>query len=115
MFGILANSWRVFHTTMYLSPERATSITLSALTLHNYFLKSPSKSTYCTPDLIDQEDEQGSVVAGSWRSEHMAEKFRSIAPQCRGNNISDSSKYILEVFMDYFMNEGAVTWQWGKY
>ena len=54
-------------------------------------------------------------MAGSWRREHMAEEFRSIAPQCHGNNISNSSKYIREVFMDYFMNEGAVTWQWDKY
>ena len=57
VFGILANRWRVFHTTMHLSPERATSVTLSALILHNYLLKSPSKSLYCTPGLIDQEDE----------------------------------------------------------
>ena len=42
---------------MHLSPERATSVTLSALILHNYLLKSPSKSLYCTPGLIDQEDE----------------------------------------------------------
>ena len=35
MFGILANLWRVFHTTMHLSAERATSVTLSALILHN--------------------------------------------------------------------------------
>ena len=43
MFGILANRWRVFHTTMHLNPERATSVTLSALILHKYLLKSPSK------------------------------------------------------------------------
>ena len=115
MFGILANRWRVFHTTMHLSPERATSVTLSVLILHNYLLKSPSKSTYCTPGLIDQEDEQGNVIAGSWRSEHMAEEFRSIAPQCHGNNVSNLSKYIREDFMDYFMNEGAVTCHWDKY
>ena len=79
MFGVLANRWRVFHTTMHLSLERATSVTLSALILHNYLLKSPSKSTYCTPGLIDQEDEQGNVIAGSWCSEHMGEEFRSKA------------------------------------
>ena len=41
MFGILANRWRVFHTAMHLSPERAISVTLSALILLNYLLKSP--------------------------------------------------------------------------
>ena len=58
MFGILANRWRVFQTTMYLSPERATSVTLSALILHNYLLKSPSKGIYCSLGLIDQEDDR---------------------------------------------------------
>ena len=87
---------------MHLSPERAPCVTLSALILHNYLLKSPSKSTYCALGLIDQEDEQGNVIIGSWRSEHMAEEFRSTAPQCHGNNISNSSKCIGKVFMDYF-------------
>ena len=45
----------------------------------------------------------------------MAEGFRSIAPQCHGNNISNLSKFNQEVFMDYFMNEGAVTWQFDIY
>ena len=53
MFGILASRWRVFQTTMQLSPERATSVTLSALILHNYLLKSPSKGIYCSLGLID--------------------------------------------------------------
>ena len=94
MFGILANRWRVFHTTMHLSPERVTSVTLSALILHNYLLKSPSKSTYRTPVLIDQKDEQGNVIAGSWRSEHMAEEFTSIAPQSQRRPVtSQCDKY----------------------
>ena len=63
MFGIHANRWSVFHTTMHLSPERATSVTLSALIFHNYLLKSPSKITYCTSGLIDQEDKKDNVVA----------------------------------------------------
>ena len=108
MFGIFANRWRVFHT-MHLSPERATSVTLRALILDNYLLKPPSNSAYGTVGLIDQEGEQGNVIAGSWRSEHMAEEFRSITPQRHGNNISNSSKYVWEVCMDYFVKEGAVT------
>ena len=105
MFGLLANRWRVFHATIHLSLERATSVTLKY-----HVLKSPSKSTYCTPVFIDQEDEQGNVITGSWHSEHMIDKFRSITPQSHGNNISNSSKNILEVFMDYFMKKGAVIW-----
>ena len=109
MVGILVNRWRVFHATMHLSPERATSVILSALILHNYLLKSPSNSTYCPPGLIDKEDDKATLLPDSWRSKHMAEEFRSIAPHYHGNNISNSSKYIREVSMDYFMNEGTVT------
>ena len=114
MFGILANRWRIFHTTMHLSPERATSITLSALVLHNFLLKSQSKSVYCAPGLIDQEDTQGNVVAGSWRTKNTAEGFRELPPQSHGNNVSNTAKNVREVFMDYFMNEGALSWQWDK-
>ena len=96
------------------SPERATSVTLSALVLHNFLLKSWSKSVYCAPGLLDQEDTQGNVVAGSWRTENAAEGFRELSPQSHGNNISKTAKNIQEVFMDYFMNEGALPWQWDK-
>ena len=74
MFGILANRWRVFQTTMHLSPERATSVTLSALILHNYLLKSPSKGIYFSPGFVDQEDKQCNDVAGSWHTELMTEE-----------------------------------------
>ena len=114
MFGILANRLRIFHTTMHLSPERATSITLSALVLHNFLLKSQSKSVYCAPGLIDQEDTQGNVVAGSWRTENTAEGFRELPPQSHGNNVSSTAKNVREGFMDYVMNEGALSWQWDK-
>ena len=85
------------------------------LILHNYLLKSPSKGIYCSLGcLIDQEDKQGNTIAGSWHTELMTKEIRALAPQCHGNNISNSSKHIREVFMDYFMNEGAVIWQWHK-
>ncbi len=35
-FGVLANSWRVFLTTIPLDPEAVSWITLAALSLHNY-------------------------------------------------------------------------------
>ena len=90
MFCIFASRWRVFQTTMHLSPGRATPATLSALTLHNYLLKSLSKGIYCAPCLIDQEDEQGNVVAGSWCTEYSIGEFKGFPPQCHRNNISKS-------------------------
>ena len=74
MFGILANCWIVFQTAMHLSPEHATSVTLSALILHNYLLKSPSKGIYFSPGFVDQEDKQCNDVAGSWHTELMTEE-----------------------------------------
>ena len=114
LFGILANRWRVFLTTMHLSPERATSVTLCALALHNFLLKSSSKGIYCFAGLIDQEDSEGNITPGRWRSENLGDGFVDISPQCHGNNIPKSAKHFREVFTDYFMNEGAVSWQWDK-
>ena len=106
VFGILANRWRVFHTTMHLSPERATSVTLSVLILHNYLLKSPSKSTYCTP---------GSILLLVAGAESIWQKN---SDQSLLNDMEITFKLVKLYsggFYKLFMNEGAVTRQWDKY
>ena len=94
---------------MHLSPERANSVTLCALALHNFLLKSSSKGIYCFAGLIDQEDSEGNITPGRWRSENLGDGFVDISPQCHGNNIAKNAKHFREVFTDYFMNEDAVS------
>ena len=40
LFGILANRWRIFFTTINLEPRYVENVILSALALHNMLIKS---------------------------------------------------------------------------
>ena len=42
LFGILANRWRIFFTTINLEPKHVENIVLSALALHNMLIKNPA-------------------------------------------------------------------------
>ena len=42
LFGILANRWRIFLTTINLEPKYVEDVILTALILHNMLIKSPN-------------------------------------------------------------------------
>ena len=61
LFGILANKWRIFFTTINLEPKHVENIVLSALALHNMLIKNPA----CRPgNLADTPLEDGEVLEG---------------------------------------------------
>jgi len=70
LFGILANKWRIFLQPMSLSPQKATTITTSALVLHNYLRKN-NRSVYTPFGFIDYVNENGNLVQGAWRSDQV--------------------------------------------
>ena len=62
--------------------------------------------------LTDQEDDDGNVIPGPWRcNESVLSSWFDYHPHC-SNNYSTEAKVIREEYMDYFVNEGAVPWQW---
>ena len=61
LFGILANRWRIFFTTIDLEPNYAKNIVLSVLALHNMLIKIPA---YCPGNLADTLIEDGEVLEG---------------------------------------------------
>lgn len=67
-FGILANRLRVFCTTICLNPNKAITITLPALCLHN-FLCYKQSDAYLPPGYADWEDENHRLHNGAWRQE----------------------------------------------
>ncbi|XP_067619899.1 uncharacterized protein [Eurosta solidaginis] len=48
-FGILANRWRVLHTTIHAAPENVDKIVLATIVLHNYLMLD-SSSGYFDPN-----------------------------------------------------------------
>ena len=96
-----------------LSPKRVENIILTALALHNMLCKSTSsRNAYRPSTLVDSYDDHGNLVEGDWRSEENSDFFYPLKVLNTGHNPSLSAKLTRETFKDYFMNEGAVYWQW---
>ena len=68
VFGIWVSRFRVFLTTMALSPDKATIITLASIVLHN-LLRQTSRHSYTPEGYTDTFEEDGEVIPGSWREE----------------------------------------------
>ena len=96
-FGILAQHFHLFQRRLNLHPDTAQVVIQAACILHN-FLTVP-KEYQQAPDgeipNLSLEDTEG-----LWR----------LAMMC-GNHASRESKWVHEVFKDYFKGPGAVDWQ----
>jgi len=88
VFGVLANKWRIFHTTILVSSEFVDDIIKSCCILHNFVRKR---------DGYNYEDME---------SECHLDDIEVIGTGSRTNGIE-----VREAFAEYFVNEGAVPFQ----
>ena len=103
-FGILAHRWRVFLTTITLSPERVTDILFAACCLHNLMIKK-NRVSYLSP--VDQENADHTIVRGDWRNNQV---LNSMQPTIIGNAPRDA-KLQREILTPYCNTDGCVPWQ----
>jgi hypothetical protein len=103
-FGILAHRWRVFLTTIKLSPEKVTDIIFAACCLHNLMVEK-NKASYISA--ADLENADHTLVRGTWRNDQV---LNSIQPTTLHNAPTDA-KSQSELLTSYFNNHGSVPWQ----
>ena len=112
-FEILANRLRVFFTIINLEPKYVEDVVLTALILHNMLIKSPnSLNIYRPASFADCILDDGEIADGEWRANVVSDSFYSLQVPRTGHNASLDAKLVREKFMDYFVNDGAVEWQW---
>ena len=112
-FRILANRWRIFRRSIALEPEKVKTITLAAITLHNWQRSISSIGKVDLPNgLVDQENSSNEIISGNWRDEEPTGTWFPITNDKFGNRPTNISKTIREEFTKYFNTEGAVSWQW---
>lgn len=108
-FGILANRFRIFRSTMLLNPDYVSTITLAAVCLHN-FLRENRSEAYMPPALVDWEDADHRIHEGTWRREGLG-VLQSL-PVGRARNSTLTAKQQRDALKDYFMSPaGLVSWQ----
>ena len=107
-FGIMSSRFRVLKTPIAVCPEKVEKIVLACAVLH-ILLRKEAHEEYLTPGMLDAEDErEGQVNPGSWRSETPMLPVQLAQPA----RYSTESKQIREQFNEYFQNEGVVSWQY---
>lgn len=91
-FGILSNKWRIFHRPLNIRSDLAERIIKTCCLLHNF---------------VRQRDgyrfEETLTING----------LTDVMPK-DNTQPGNSTKCMRTLFMDYFNNEGAISWQWNK-
>lgn len=104
-FGILANRWRVFLTTIKLDPDRVTDVILAACCLHNYLVE---KNKHSYTSAADIENCDHTITAGTWRSNTCLTRLNQFSTD---RNPPRNAKNQRELLTTYFNNHGSVPWQ----
>lgn len=103
-FGILASRFRVFLTTIKLSPQRVTYLILASCCLHNFMVEN-NKQTYTSAG--DAESGDHTFTSGLWRADPPLHSL----PPCTDRNPTRSAKQQRQLLTSYFSGAGAVAWQ----
>lgn len=104
-FGVFASRWRVFRSTIMLSPDKVQKMLLACLCLHNYLLEVQSQ-TYNPPGLADSEGPDHGVLEGSWRADGLGAML-PLEPGGRDDE-STADGQIRETLKKYFVSEGKL-------
>ena len=113
VFGILANCFRIFLSTMLVSPEIVEILTLACCIFYN-FLSDKAPLRYIPPRSFDVENvERGELQHGDWRSGLSSQEGGLHSVKVVGsNNYKSTAKETREKFCYYFNTPyGAVPWQ----
>eukprot|EP00111_Clytia_hemisphaerica_P003777 TCONS_00010849-protein len=112
-FGILASRFRIFLTKIPLDPDKAVTITLASLVIHN-MLRELSTDSYTPEGFIDEVNEEtGEVTEGAWREQNLADlAFLELQRNRRNNAYNRTASQVREMFADHFFGPGQVQWQW---
>ncbi|XP_018313447.1 uncharacterized protein [Mycetomoellerius zeteki] len=108
-FGILAARWRIFRRPINTYVSKAEKIVLATICLHNFIItkelqkeRRPQERQYLQYNGHDRQQTSLGII-------------RNIGNQINRDVISRNlSSIYRERFANYFVNEGAVQWQWEK-
>lgn len=103
-FGILVSRFRVFDKKIYYNLKTVNKVVLATCALHNFLRKS--SPTYLPTGSIDEED----ISSGLMREGQIIE-LRNLESH-RERRASDLANKIRNNLKNYFVNEGAVPWQY---
>lgn len=109
VFGIMSARFRVLRKPIQLNAEKTKKVVLACCVLHNY-LMSTNKKKYAPVNSLDHYNNDGELVLGDWRRDDANDS--SMFPLERPRSSPQTAKDIQKEFLDYFIDEGEVDWQY---
>ena len=111
-FGILAQRWQCFLTTMQQKPEIVQQIVHAGICLHNFIrirLVRDNVQNLAPGVQPDAEDEEHNVIPGAWRA---TANLEPIDARHQGLRELEAAKVQRQTLVAYFNSPaGAVPWQ----
>jgi len=107
-FGILSSRFRVFRRPISLTPEKTIKLVKAACALHNWIRKNGKLTNFISVDIEDTE--MGRIIPGSWCNDSDYSGLIDLGIPLQRNYTTDA-KQKRNNFADYFIGEGAVSWQ----
>lgn len=109
-FGILSARFRILRTTIQLEPEKAKTIIITCVLLHNFLRKNKSSLIYAPPEYYDREDSDGRFIPGEWRSENQNLTSLEVEEEDAPNPQTTIGKEVRNEFTEYIAQEGSLIW-----
>lgn len=78
VFGIMSAVFRVLRKPMHIEPDKATTVVMAIVHLHNFLRRSSSRPLYIPGGSFDTEDENGELINGAWRRDQEMTSFHAI-------------------------------------
>eukprot|EP00794_Sanderia_malayensis_P003933 gene3933-biopygen2431 len=108
--GILTSVFRIFSTKINMHTDKATSVVLAALALHN-LLRTKSSESY-TPRGFADEIQGDKVIDGQSSVENASANMLPFPLRKDGNNNAKTAADLCGIFADNFHGPGQAPWQW---
>lgn len=105
-FGILAHRWRCLLSTLQLDPEKARTVIMACMCLHNLMRdRFPGLQNID----VDHEDELGNHIPGAWRNAAVLQDVERVGGGYQANK--EGKK--LRTYLKHYYNSpvGSLPWQ----
>lgn len=107
-FGIMASRWRIYNKPMNTSLATTEAIVQATICLHNFLM---TKDRYCDDNFGDNVNYNSIMANDLWRQNLLETSAIQDHQNASSNNYSKEAAEIRDRFTDYFITEGAISWQ----
>ena len=112
-FGIATARFRIFRRPINAKISTVKSVTKAVVGLHNFLMKKTTKVIVSIVlQIISTERKMIMLFLGTGNRNKTLFPFLKRCWRIGSKNYSKTAKAIRNKFKDYFVNEGAVDWQW---